>query len=317
MTLLGHENAWAQWHRAMSGQRMHHAWLLAGKAGMGKMHFARAAARELLGADRDAEHHPDIHVLTHGPKDKKAAEAQAAGKPYELSRNIKIDQVRAMQQRLNTRPTMGERRAILIDPADDMEKGAANALLKSLEEPPRGTYFLLISHRPARLLPTIRSRCRTLRFPVLADEAIDRLVSEHAPDLDAEARGAVIEAAGGSPGAALAFIEHDLGALAGIMLKILAEGDPGFVLRGQLATAIGARPKRERLAATLDLARSVLARDLDRLDAAQAEKRIETHAELVRLAAEMPTFNFDPGLLAMEIGTLLTRAAGASERAYG
>ncbi len=317
MTLLGHDEAWTQWRRALGGERMHHAWLLAGKAGMGKMHFARAAARELVGAAPDMEHHPDIHVLTHGPKDKKAADAQAAGKPYELARNIKIDQVRAMQQRLNTRPTMGDKRAILIDPADDMEKGAANALLKSLEEPPRGTYFILISHRPARLLPTIRSRCRTLRFPVLPEPLIESLIAERAPDLDTAARDAVVEAAGGSPGAALAFIEHDLGGMAGVMLKILAEGDPGFVLRGQLAASIGARPNRERLAAALDLARSVLARDLECLDAAAAQARIETHTELVRLAGEMPTYNFDPGLLAMEIGTLLARAAGASERAYG
>jgi hypothetical protein len=59
---------------------------------------------------------------------------------------------------------LGSRRAIIIDPADDLETSAVNALLKSLEEPPAGTYFLLVTHRLGRLLPTIRSRCRILRF---------------------------------------------------------------------------------------------------------------------------------------------------------
>ncbi len=155
--------AWAEWRSAREGTRMHHGWILAGRSGLGKRAFAMEAARDLVGAEGDSDH-PDILVLDHPPKDDKEARKKADGKPYERARNIKVDQIRAMQRTLTTRATMGENRVIIIDPADDMEPSASNALLKSLEEPPTGTTMILVAHRPSRLLPTIRSRCRMLRF---------------------------------------------------------------------------------------------------------------------------------------------------------
>src|SRR5690606_7251508 len=109
------------------------------------------------------------------------------------------------------------RRVIIIDPADDLEKGAANALLKSLEEPPVGTHFLLVAHRPGRLLATIRSRCRLLRFPRIDDAEIDAVLQREVPRADAATRAAAIIAAGGSPGAALDFVELDLKVLHRLM----------------------------------------------------------------------------------------------------
>ncbi|TMM49922.1 AAA family ATPase [Qipengyuania marisflavi] len=312
--LLGHGNAWEQWRDAMQGERMHHAWLLAGRKGLGKASFAQAAARELVGAEPGDRPHPDILTLTHGPKDDKEDKKRADGKPFELARSIRIAQVRGMQQRLNTRPTLGDKRAIIIDPADDLERNAANALLKSLEEPPQGTFFLLVTHRPARLLPTIRSRCRTLRFPEIGESDMALLLGELTPDADQSTRDAAIAAAGGSPGAALSFVALDLGKVAQVMRQILESGDADFSKRGALAASIGARPDRNRLQAVLDLARGVLAA---RLDAIQGDPRalIHAHEELVRLTREAPTFNYDAGLLAMEIGTLLAGVAAASERA--
>lgn len=317
MTLLGHEEAWREWRRAMAGDRMHHAWLLAGRRGVGKGSFATAAARELVGAaPGEGENHPDIHRLTYGPKDDKEDRKRADGKPFESARSIRIAQIRAMQTRLGTRPTLGERRAIIIDPADDLERNAANALLKSLEEPPRGTYFLLVAHSPARLLPTIRSRCRVLRFPTVPDEDMQRLLQDMAPAADADSRAAAIAAAAGSPGAALQFIDLDLGKVAQAMRAILERGDPGFALRGSLAGMIGARPDRERIRAVLELARSVVAQRLENV-LHDPRHVIDAHSELVRLTGEQPTYNFDAGLLAMEIGTLLANAAAASERGDG
>jgi DNA polymerase-3 subunit delta' len=92
-----------------------------------------------------------------------------------------------LQHRLTTRPTLGPRRAIIIDPADDLETGAVNALLKSLEEPPAGTFFLLVTHRLGQLLPTIRSRCRILRFAPLADDTVDRILRVESPQADTPA----------------------------------------------------------------------------------------------------------------------------------
>src|SRR6056297_3665774 len=203
---------------------MHHGWILAGKKGLGKWDFALCAARELVaepGIAQPSGDHPDVMVVTYGPKDKKALAAQDAGKEFDRARSIRIDQIREMQRRLNVRPTLGQRRVVIINPADDMERAASNALLKSLEEPPAGTFFMLVTHRPARLLPTIRSRCRILRFPVLDDSQMQRMLG------DAGVQGdqlAAIRAAEGSFGAALEFAKQDLGPVADKIASLLSEG---------------------------------------------------------------------------------------------
>jgi len=312
-----HTEAWRAWRDAMAGERMHHGWLLAGKAGLGKRDFAMAAARELVaeeGIPQPQGEHPDIITLTYGPKDDKAEKAQADGKPFELARSIRIKQIRAMQKRLVTRPTLGSRRVIIIDPADDMEKSAANALLKSLEEPPVGTFFLLVTHRPARLLPTIRSRCRTLRFPVLSDNQLTEMLAETGVSYDLH----TIAAAEGSFGAALRFAEQDLAPIARVISGLLAGGDSGITGRGELARLMGPRADRERVTAVLELAQSLAARAARTTDDPQRRARlVDVHAALVGLTAEAPTANFDPGMLPFEIGTLLVAAAAASEPAHG
>jgi DNA polymerase-3 subunit delta' len=312
-----HAEAWRQWRDALGGERMHHGWLLAGKSGLGKRDFAMAAARELVaepGVSQPSGEHPDIIVLTYGPKDDKGEKAQAEGKPFELARSIRIKQIRAMQRRLATRPTLGSRRAIIIDPADDLERYAANALLKSLEEPPAGTYFLLVTHRPARLLPTIRSRCRTLRFPMLSEAEIAAMLAEEGLPPDPQA----IAAAEGSFGAALRFAEQALAPIARVIAGLLAGGDSGMTGCGELARLIGPRADRERVQAVLDLAQALTARAARAAeDPARRARLVETHAALVALAAEAPTANFDPALLPFEIGGLLVAAAAASEPAHG
>lgn len=315
--LICHEQPWAAWRAALAGEKMHHGWLLIGKAGLGKTRFALAAAHELVGGGPDPEQHPDILYLTYGPKTKEDAKKRDDGKPFELARGIKIDQVREMQRRLTTRPTLGARRAIIIDPADDMEMGAANALLKSLEEPPAGSVFLLISHNPARLLPTIRSRCRSLRFPALSDPALASLLAEQAADAPAEERAAAITAAGGSPGAALAFTAMGLASAAKAMRHIRDSGDASFAARGELSARIGPRPDRERTRAVLELARAIVGEDADSLPSWLVTRRIAAHAGLAQLTAEQATYNYDPGFFALEIGNLLSQCAAASSPAHG
>lgn len=317
MTLLGHDEPWREWRGAMGSGRMHHAWILAGKQGLGKSAFAMAAARELVAEPGAAQPvlHPDILVLEPLPANDDEAKKKEEGKPYLTKRNISIDQVRQIQHRLITRPTLGNRRAIIIDPADDMEKSAVNALLKSLEEPPTGSFFLLVAHRPGRLLPTIRSRCRTLRFPALSDAQVAEVLAREAAGSDAQTRAAAVAAAEGSPGAALGFVAQDLGPLHALMERLVSEGDPQFTLRGTLAGEIGTRPDRERLLATLDLARAVLAGRLRAASGPQRLRLIDAHGELATLTAQVPTYNYDPGLLAMEIGGLLASAAMPREAA--
>lgn len=311
--------AWQEWLAAIASERMHHAWLLSGAKGLGKRAFSRAAAAELVrGAGQrvpDVDTHPDIHILEHLPANDDEAKKKAEGKPFQTKRNITVDQVREMIRRLATKPTMGERRAIVIDPADDMEKSAVNALLKALEEPPAGTYFLLVTHQPGRLLPTIRSRCRVLRFAALDPEQLDAVIRRDVPDADGPSRAAAIAASHGSPGVALDFVEHDLGGIHALMQRILREGDPHFLLRGALAEEMGARPARDRQVATLELARSVLVHELRDAPRARQLRIIEAHTVLTRLSVQAPTYNFDAGLLIMEIGGLLASAAMPREAA--
>lgn len=320
MSFTGHDEPTREWHAALVGPRLHHGWILAGKRGVGKAAFALQAARELVaepGAAQPKGDHPDVIVLQPLPATAEDERKREEGKPYQLKRNITIDQVRAMQQRLTTRPTLGSRRAIVIDPADDLEKGAANALLKSLEEPPAGTFFFLVAHRLGRLLPTIRSRCRILQFPPVEAAEIDTILQREAPRADAATREAAIAAAGGSPGVALEFVELDLGEIHRLMREIAEAGDPDFKRRGKLADAMGARPDRRRQLAAIDLARAVTAGRMERTSPHAIPALSDTHAELVRLAAQAPTYNFDPGLLVMEIGTLLASLAAPSAARHG
>lgn len=309
---IGQEAAWREWMAAIASERMHHAWLLAGAKGLGKSGFARAAAAELIregGELGDPGSHPDLHVLDHLPATEDEAKKKADGKPYQTKRNITVDQIRGMIRRLATKPTMGTRRAIVIDPADDLEKGAVNALLKALEEPPSGTFFLLVTHQPGRLLPTIRSRCRVLRFAPLSDKDLDSVIRQEFPQADGTLREAAIKAALGSPGVALAFAEHELATIHTLMHRIMEEGDADFRLRGALVDAMGARPSRDRQLAVLELARTILGSNLADLATGHLQAVIEAHVALTRLSAQAPTYNFDPGLLILEIGGLLASSA--------
>lgn len=317
--LTGHAAAWREWHAALNSPRLHHAWILAGLRGIGKAAFAQEAAAVLVAepgsSQPPAASHPDIITLEPLPANEDEVKKQAEGKPFQLKRNITIDQVRRMQQRLVTRPTLGSRRAIIIDPADDLEKGAVNALLKSLEEPPAGTFFLLVAHRPGRLLPTIRSRCRVLRFDPLDSTQIAEILLHEAPAASAETRAAAVVAAEGSPGVGLEFVAQDLGRIHALMSQILREGDPAFALRGALAEAIGSRPDRERQLATVELARAAIAAGLRQAERVSQRRMIEVHSELVRISGQLVTYNFDAGLLVLEIGGLLASVAVPREAA--
>lgn len=319
MRLIGHDEAWDVWRAARAGQRMHHGWILAGREGLGKASFARAAAAELVaepGVPQPApEAHPDIHVLEPLPSNEDEAKKRDEGKPYTRKRNISVDQIRGVQRRLVTRPTLGARRAVIIDAADDLEKGAVNALLKSLEEPPVGTFFLLVTHQIGRLLPTVRSRCTVLRFHPLGPENMARALADAAPELNGGPLEAAIAAGSGAPGAALAFAELDLGNAWQIMARLVAEGDPDLALRSELSAALGMRPDRERLVAVIEAARRVLVVAMASSDDATRLRIVEAHAALATLAAQAPTYNFEPALLLLEIGGLLASVARTRENA--
>ena len=134
-------------------------------------------------------------------------------KTDDLARSINIEQVRSLQGLFATTPSLSPRRAVVIDSIDDLERNAANALLKNLEEPPAGTVFFLVSHVPGRLLATIRSRCRLLRFGKLSDDQMTLALQRLLPDEPRDEIETLVAVGGGSPGRALGFAGLDIGAI--------------------------------------------------------------------------------------------------------
>ncbi len=160
-----------------------HALLLHGPRGVGKLALAERAAQLILCESADAArrpcgacdgcrwflggNHPDFRRLEPEALSKISSESEEDSSPHaKPSTVIKVEQVRALADFLNIGSHRGRKRVALVHPAEDMNLNAANALLKGLEEPPASAMFILVAHRPARLLPTIRSRCVAVPVPV-------------------------------------------------------------------------------------------------------------------------------------------------------
>ena len=227
--LQGQEAAEAAFEDARARGRLHHAWLLTGPEGVGKATFAYRAARRLLGApaDRDygllgadPEHpvsrqvmgraHPDLLVLERIGED---------GKPR---KTIPVDDARKLSGFFSKSPAAAPHRVAIIDAADDLNVNAANALLKTLEEPPPKGVLFMVSHSPGRLLSTIRSRCRRLAFAPLGLEASAAFVQSRT-DLDDEQALRLAKMSGGAPGRALQLAAAQAIALDDAARELLAD----------------------------------------------------------------------------------------------
>ncbi|MEP9402873.1 AAA family ATPase [Sphingomonas silueang] len=306
--LVGNAAARAAFAAAVAGGALHHAWLLTGPEGVGKASFARAAAVDLLagreGRERTeamiaADAHHGYRELVRLPKD--------PDKPdQDIARSIVIKQVRALQPLFARSLEPGERRVVLIDAIDDLERAAANALLKNLEEPPVGTVFLLVSHAPGRLLPTIRSRCRQLRFDPLGDAEVAQVLRAHDPEVQDDEIAALVAVADGSPGRALAFAGLSIAALDRDLAAIAADGDPANRVRTRLAKALSGKAAHPRYLAFLDRAPALIAAAArertgpalrDALDAYDRARALSAMAPALSLVAETTVFEM-AGLVA-------------------
>lgn len=318
--ILGQERAVDQFASAWATRKLHHAWLLAGPKGVGKARFAHAAATRLLAEAAGpgfesaplgtppehpiarliaAESHPDMRWI------RRLAKEKGEG----LARNITVKQVRELGEFLGLTPGLSDWRAIVIDPVDALEPSAANALLKILEEPPPNSLFLLVSHAPGRLLPTIRSRCRRLDFQKLGDDVMASILDREAPDMGAGERGRVIAMADGSAGRALAFAELGLAKVEDAARAILQDGDPTNARRSALAQDLGKKASAERYAAFLDLAPALIAREARRVQGARRERALDAYDKARELAAIAPRLSLDPAATVFQLGGILAGVA--------
>lgn len=175
-TIIGHERQKKLLQHAIASDKLAHAYLFSGFDGIGKRLMALALARLVFcdvgsGCGRcnscrriDHNNHPDLHTLEPD------------------GQFIKIEQIRSLQRALVYRPLEAPRHIVLIDAAEQMHPGAANALLKTLEEPPHGTIIILLSSQPQALLPTVRSRCQHLPFSRLRQVDIDKVLQNQVVD---------------------------------------------------------------------------------------------------------------------------------------
>ena len=252
LELIGHEGAERMVLDAWNAGRMPHAWLITGPRGIGKATFAYRVARFVLsqrmpgqGTDDgpglfgdallpavpdtlvvDPRHPVVARVASGGHADLRVLEPNLPhpdhGRP---SRQIVVGHVRKAVQFTNLTSAEEGWRVILVDPADELNANAQNAILKSLEEPPANVLFLLVCNAPGRLLPTIRSRCRRVAMEPLTPGTLDTLLARYRPDIPDEDRQALTRLTEGSIGDAMALADSGGLDLYRTVIKLLGSLD--------------------------------------------------------------------------------------------
>ena len=326
--LFGHAEAEQALLEAYRSSRIPHAWLLGGESGIGKATLAYRMARFVL-AHPDpampavhnatslavpADHpvarriagqaHPDLLVLQRVINEK-------TGKLYTV---IRVDDVRRSVPFFGSTAGEGGWRIAIVDSVEELNKESENALLKVLEEPPPRTLLLLVSHAPGRVIPTIRSRCRALLLRPLSAEDVARAAAAALGEAaDTPEIRAAAEAADGSVGRALMFLEGDALALRQQLIDILdrlPQVDP------RALHALGdklAGTEAETLAAFLDTVNSWLAGRLR--SGPQESRRLarvgDVWESVNRAAREVETYNLDRKPFVFSVFNLLAEAARA------
>lgn len=237
--LIGHDKEIELFLNAYNSGALHHGWLITGDEGIGKATLAYKIARFLLSAEVGKKYtsldvapdspvfaqvaqksHPDFKVLERDfieTDKKKLLKAIKQGDVVDddmlggLKRSsvIKVEDVRDVVSFLMKKSFNDNWRVVIVDSADDLNVSSANALLKILEEPPLKSILLLVSHNPARLLPTIRSRCARLALSPLETAEVASLLRRYMPELSEKEVQGLAAISGGSIGRALIYAEND------------------------------------------------------------------------------------------------------------
>lgn len=309
--LFGHRAAEASLADSIRTRRLHHAWLIGGMEGIGKATLAFRFARRLLaggtpeGSLALAETDPTFRRIAAGTHaDLLTVEREWDPKRKKLRGEIVVEDVRRVTEFLHLTPAEGGWRVVLVDGAEDMNRNAANALLKMLEEPPPRAILLLVCSATGRLLPTIRSRCRQLRLDGLSDQDMMAALEQALPALDPAERRRIAALAEGSPGRALRLADGGTG-IAEMVREVLSRLPELGAERGY-ATADALGRDEDAFSTFMDLLRASLStavREAARghADAAQArllgdrplDAWVDVWHALTRLQRETEDFYLD------------------------
>lgn len=308
--LIGHAKPKAAFVDALHHGRVHHAWLITGPKGIGKRRFAQWAAQALLAGEDgrsgsapgieatrsllEAGSHPD-HRILEPPEEGKGS---ATG-------SIIVEQIRELADFLHSYPAIAPWRTLIVDSIDDMNINAANAFLKELEEPREQTVYLLVSHSPARLLPTIRSRCRTLRlFPMSEEDTRSVLLAEE-PDLSTAELDALVRVADGAPGMAIDLAGADLNGLESALDRLAAGSNAADFARSLQSRA--AMPKFQALL-------TLVPRRLAQAARISADPRlIDLYSQAENLSKEAIPLAYDRVQVAMAMADMIARMGRIQE----
>lgn len=275
LRLLGHDRAERMVLDAFATGRMHHAWLITGPRGIGKATLGWRMARFLLSQPAGTESSlfgapeppQSLDIRADSPVARRVSALSEPRlfllrrsydhKSKRLKQDITIDAARKLKGFFALSAADGGRRVVLIDAADELNPSAANAILKLLEEPPASATLLLIAHQPTRLLPTLRSRCRTLALRPLSPEHLSQALAQAGADpVEGPSASGLAALAEGSVGAAWTLIENEGFAFYGGLIRLLARA-PGIDRNEALALA---NVSAEHLLSRLSLIEILLAR---------------------------------------------------------
>ncbi|WP_296104452.1 DNA polymerase III subunit delta' [uncultured Agrobacterium sp.] len=217
--LFGHDEAEAFLAQSYRSGKGHHAILIEGPEGIGKATLAFRFANHVL-SHPDPVEAPD-HIADPDPSSVVSRQISSGAshnllhltrpvddKTGRVKSAITVDEVRRAGHFFSQTSGTGNWRIVIIDPADDLNRNAANAILKILEEPPKRAMFLVLSHAPGKLLPTIRSRCMPLRLLPLDDSAMGNALNHLGLNISGEKREALLQASKGSVAQALKLINY-------------------------------------------------------------------------------------------------------------
>jgi DNA polymerase III subunit delta' len=239
--VIGHEKQLADLRGRLAAGRLPGGILLHGPLGIGKATLAFQLARDIFTATSDEEPahiveqvaaggYPNLFVLRKAPKE--------TGRGFYTV--VRVEEVRTVVDRLHRTRGRAGHRVVVVDPIDDANPNAANALLKILEEPPPETTFFLVSHRPGSLLPTIRSRCHPIALRPLSEADVRAVLTANRPDIAADAIDRAVSLAGGSPRRGFeALLLGDAGALTALKAWLNDPARPPAAAHLQLADALG------------------------------------------------------------------------------